>query len=337
VSNEGGEGLGPEWLAYRFDEATNEIHFVDYDRKIRGESAFLAVNNLPERPFRAEPRPRALELAPPSAPIHFVFHSGFCCSTLFTRCFDQPGLATGLSEPNILNDISGWRKRGAAPGEVGRALNDALNLLARPFTGDQAAILKPSTVTNGLAAAMMKLQPQSRAVLMYAPLTDHLTSLAKKGFDGRLWGRQLFLSMRRERLLERIEFTDVEFLGLMDLQIAACAWLGQQQLFADLIGLFPDRVRSLESNAFLAAPEKCVEEGAAFFGLSLSSEQLDAVTTDILARNSKDGKTFGRGDRDADYVSARATYGDEVKKVVTWAEMVAQTASIPLPLAQPIA
>ena len=33
---------------------------------------------------------------------------------------------------------------------------------------------------------------------MYAPLEDLLISIAKKGFDGRLWGRELFLAMRRE-------------------------------------------------------------------------------------------------------------------------------------------
>src|SRR6476659_3854551 len=195
VNREGQEGvLSPEWLAYRFDEATGEIRFVDYDRATRASAAFLFDQYLPDRPFRAEARERAKELAPATAPLHLIFHSGFCCSTLFARCFDQPGLASSLSEPMILNDVVGWRQRGAAPAEVGRLLSDTLGLLARPFEGDQAVVLKPSTIINGLAPAIMKLSAGSRAVVMYAPLEDHLTSLAKKGYDGRRWGRELFMA-----------------------------------------------------------------------------------------------------------------------------------------------
>jgi len=332
VSQEGHELLGPEWLAFRFEEATNQIRFVEYDRETRASVAFLFDKYLPDKPYRAEPRERAVQLAPATAPIHFIFHSGFCCSTLLTRCFDQAGVATGFSEPNIFNDIAGWRSRGATPSEVGRLLNDSLSLLARPFHGDQAAIVKPSTIANGLAAAMMKLRPEARAVVMYAPLEDHLTSLAKKGFDGRRWGRELFLSMRRERLLERIQLTDLEFLGLMDLQIGACSWLGQQQIFADLIERYPGRVRSASSDAFLAQPRETVKDAARLFDLDISNQQLDAVETDVLTRNAKDGKSFDRATREADYDSARATYGDEVERIMKWARLVADTAGIPLEL-----
>jgi hypothetical protein len=184
---------------------------------------------------------------------------------------------------------------------------------------------------------MLKLRPDARAVVMYAPLEDYLTSLAKKGFDGRRWGRDLFMGMRRERLLERIQFSDVEFLGLIDLQIAACAWLGQQQLFADLLNAFPERVRSLESRAFLDHPDDAVKNGARLFGFDLSSDQIESVKANVLTRNSKDGKAFSRGAREADYRAARSTYGDEVEKVAKWATLVADAAGIPTELPEPLA
>ncbi|WP_028968948.1 hypothetical protein [Sphingomonas sp. URHD0057] len=336
MGHEDRDNLGPEWLAYRFDEATDTIRFVDYDRETRGSAPFLAVNHLPERPYRAEPRERAKRLAPATAPIQFVFHSGFCCSTLFTRCFDQPGLATGFSEPNILNDVVGWRKRGALPAEVGRALSDAISLLARPFGGDQLSVVKPSTIANGLAAAMLKLRPEASAVLMYAPLEDHLLSLAKKGFDGRLWGRELFMAMRREQLLDRLGLTDTDFLGLMDLQIAACAWLGQQCLFSDLIEKYPGRVRSLSSDAFLARPKEALEGAAGLFQLALTSEQVSAVAGTVLTRNSKDGTAFGASARDDEYRAARSVYGDEVGKVAEWAALVGEAAGIATDLPHPL-
>ena len=330
------ERLGPEWLAHRFVEGTDEIRFVDYDRATRASVPFLTDTYLPEKPFRVEARGEAVALARATAPIHFVFHSGFCCSTLFARCLDQPGLASTFSEPMILNDVTGWRKRGAPPAEVGKLLNDALDLLARPFEGDQAALIKPSTVVNGLAAAMMRLRPDAKAVVMYAPVEDFVTSIAKKGIDGRLWARELFIGMRREGLVDGLGFSDEQFFGQTDLQIAASAWLGQQRLFAELLTAFPGRVCSLDSKRFLDDPAKAIRAAGRLFGFAVEQAQLEAAMAEALTRNSKDGKPFSRGAREADYRSARAAYGDEIEKVAAWAAAVAEAAQVSLTLADPL-
>jgi hypothetical protein len=336
LGSEVGESLPPQWLAHRFDETRNEIRFVDHDRATRSSVPFLTDDYLPSAPYRAEPRARALQLAPASAPIHFVFHSGFCCSTLFASCFDQPGLATTFSEPMILNDVVGWRKRGASPADVGRLLEDALTLLARPFPGDRAALVKPSTVVNGLAAAMMNVRPEARAIVMHAPLDDFLTSIAKKGIDGRLWVRELFLAMRRESLVEGLGFGDAEFFGQTDLQIAAVAWLAQQRLFHQLVTRFPERVRSLDGSRFLDQPRGSLEAAGKFLGLALSPDQLSTAEAERLSRNSKDGKPYSKGARQAEYRAASAAHGDEIGKVATWARAVASAASVPLEPGNPL-
>ena len=322
------ETLRPQWLAHRFEEGSNQIRFVEHDRATRASVPFLTDQYLPESPIRAEPRDRARALAPAAAPVRFIFHSGFCCSTLFASCFDQPGLASTFSEPMILNDAVGWRKRGAPPAEVGRLLDDALTLLARPFEGDQAAVLKPSTVVNGLAAAMMRLRPDAKAIVMHAPVEDFVTSIAKKGIDGRAWARELFLNMRREGLVEGMGFTDEQFFGQTDLQIAAIAWLGQQRLFGELVRAFPGRVKALDSDSFLERPDRAIEAGAALFRLEISEEQLKAAKAGVLTRNSKDRKPFSRGARKAEYRAARKVHDDEIGKVAVWAAAVAEAASI---------
>lgn len=328
--------LAPEWLAHRFDESRNEVRFVDYDRAARSAAPFLTDDYLPSREYRAEPRDRAKVLAPPAAPIHFIFHSGFCCSTLFAQCFDQPGLATVFSEPMILNDAVGWRKRGAPPVEVGRLVDDALALLARPFEGDQAALVKPSTVVNGLAPAMMGIRADARAITMYAPVEDFVTSIAKKGLEGRLWVRELFLNMRRDGLLGALGFSDEQFFGQTDLQIAGAVWLGQQSLFRDLMARFPERVRSLDSTAFLAGPAAAIDAAGEFFGLTVTPDHIRAAERGPLSRNSKDRKRYSRGAREAEYKAARAAYGDEIDKVAVWARAVSDSAGLPLKLDQPL-
>ena len=58
-------------------------------------------------------REEAAALLGAQAPIHFIFHSAFCASTMLVRALDVPGSAMGISEPVILNDMVGWRRRGA--------------------------------------------------------------------------------------------------------------------------------------------------------------------------------------------------------------------------------
>jgi hypothetical protein len=326
------DALGPEWLAHRFDESSDQIRFVEHDRAARASGPFLTDDYLPQRPFRAIAREEALRLAQASAPVQLVFHSGFCCSTVFAACFDQPGLATTFSEPMILNDVIGWRKRGAAPADVGRLLNDALTLLARPFAGDQAAVVKPSTVVNGLAPAILKLRPAARAIVMHAPLEDFLTSIAKKGLDGRLWARELFLAMRREGLTQGLGFDDEQFFGQSDLQIAAVTWLGQQRIFSQLLETFPDRVRALDSTTFLDAPANAMRAAGALFGLEITAADVATAGQSVMTKNSKDGKSFSRGARAAEYRAARDAYGDEIRKVHGWAEAVAGAARVAVDL-----
>ncbi|MBJ7439558.1 MAG: hypothetical protein JHD35_11100 [Sphingopyxis sp.] len=327
--------LGAEWLAHRFDETTGTIRFVDYDRQMRGAVPFLTDDHLPPRAFRSMTR-EAARVIGQVAPVHFIFHSGFCCSTLLTACLDRPGLASGLSEPMILNDVVGWRMRGASPDSVMSLLTDALRLLARPFPGDPAVVIKPSNVVNGLAAAMLAAQPQARAITMHAPLDDFLVSIAKKGIDGRRWVRELFVKLRAEGRVQSLGFTDLDFLGQTDLQIAAMAWLAQQSLFQSLISGAPDRVRSLDSTTFLAQPDTILTQAAAHFGLPLDSDQLAQILAGPLQRNSKDGRRFTAADRAADYDGSRTAHADEIGKVVLWTHEVARSVGLPATLGAPL-
>lgn len=327
--------LGAQWLAHRFDEATGNIRFVDYDRAARAAVPFLTDDHLPHRAYRSMTRDEARVMAQ-TAPVHFIFHSGFCCSTLLAACLDRPGLASGLSEPMILNDIVGWRMRGAPPEAIGPLLADALRLLGRAFPGDQAVVVKPSNVVNGLAAAMLAIQPQARAIVMHAPLDDFLTSIAKKGLDGRRWVRELFMKLRAEGRVQALGFIDLDFLGQTDLQIAAMAWLAQQSLFRSLIAGAPDRVRVLDSAAFLRQPDAALVRAATHFGLMLDSAELAKILAGPLQRNSKDGGRYSSADRAADYDASRAAHGDEIAKVALWAHEVARTVGIDPTLGAPL-
>jgi hypothetical protein len=144
------------------------------------------------------------------------------------------------------------------------------------------------------------------------------------------------MGMRKEGLVDGLGFSDEQFFGQTDLQIAASAWLGQQRLFVNLLSAFPDRTRSLDSKRFLDDPSRAIRAAGQLFGLELEEPELDTAKAQTLARNSKDGKTFTRGAREADYRSARAAYGDEIEKVATWAAAVAEAAKVGTSLPNPL-
>ncbi|WP_159982525.1 MULTISPECIES: hypothetical protein [unclassified Novosphingobium] len=327
-----------EWLAHRYDPGHDAVHFMAVPRAVHRTASFLTDEFIPAglTPLVIR-RSDALAMAPPPAPIHFVFHSAYCCSTLIARAFDRPGWAMGLKEPVIFNDIVGWRRRGGQGPDMASVLDGVLTLLARPFSPGEAVVVKPSNIANGMAAAMLALRPQSRAVLLHAPLRTYLASIAKKGLDGRLWVRTLLLGLLDDRLVD-LGFTARDHLEQSDLQVAAVGWLAQHALFTGLVERFgPHRVRTLSSAALMGDPAAAMKQLAALFGLPLDAAELGEILAGpAFSRHSKFDTPFAAADRVAEHHAAEHIHAEEIDKVVRWTEVVAQTARIDMRLPAPL-
>jgi hypothetical protein len=320
----------PSWLAHRYVESKDAVQFVPLDRAGHAAVTFITDDHLPaDLPRRELSRREAVTAAPAPAPVHFVFHSAFCCSTLIARAFDRPGVSMALKEPLLLNDMVGWRRRGAAGRDVAEATDGALKLLARPFERGEAVVIKPSNIVNGLIPLLMALRPEAKALFLHAPLPVFLTSVAKKGLDGRLWVRELLAGFRRDGLVQRLGFDDEALFGQTDLQVAATGWLAQQALFAELLPKLGGRAASLDSETLLDRPGEAMAALARHFGLAPASE---AETAAVFGRDSKSGKRFGRAEREAEYAEAGAAHRDEIDKVAAWAAVVAERAGVPMRL-----
>jgi hypothetical protein len=328
--------LAPDWLAHRFDEGSDSIQFVNAPRELRRRVPFLIDEHLPGT---AAPVPvarrEAMGAAPPPAPIHFIFHSAYCCSTLLAAVLDIPGVATSCKEPQILNDMVGWRHRGAPPARVAEVLDNSLRLLSRPFEPGEACIVKPSNIVNGLIDAILKLRPEARCILLHAPLRDFVTSIARKGMTGRLWIRELLSRQLAEGYVD-LGFEPRDYLLHTDLQAGAVSWLAQQAHFARLVRQWPDRVRTLDSEALTARPSETVGRCAEWFGLALDEATRDFVVAEQFARNAKDGSGFAPGQRAAARAEGATIHAEEIDRVVIWAEAVARTARVPMNLALPL-
>jgi len=322
----------PEWLAHRYDPGHDAVHFRRVPRADHARIAFLTDELLPgdKTPIVLRRADAIAAQDQPAAPMHFIFHSAYCCSTLMVRALDIPGTAMGLSEPVILNDLVGWRHRGATPAQLDAVLPDTLTLLARPFARGEAMIVKPSNVVNGFAAAMLAARPNARALLMYAPLRAFLGSVARKQMWGRLWVRDLLVKQLRDDLVH-LGFTDEDYLGLTDLQAAAVGWLAQHALFAKLGTRFGGRVRALDSEVLVARPADTLARATKLFGLALDTKAAERIASGLVfARDAKTGEAFAPGQRRADQRAAEELHADEIDKVAIWADAVARNAGVAL-------
>lgn len=321
-----------EWLAHRYIESEDKVRFVRVPRERHGEVPFLTDDCLGELgPAHDLPAAECLAQVRPG-PLHFLFHSAFCGSTMLVRGFDRPGLAMGLSEPVILNDVVGFRRRGAERRAVARAADVATRLLARPFAAGEAVVVKPSNVINPLAELLLALRPDAKAVFLYAPLETFLISVARKGLGCRLWVRELAEGYLAESFLVPLGLSPAEIFRQTDLQVAAVGWLAQHRHFAGLrekLGV--ERVQLLDSEAMTADPAAAITAVAGHYGLAVDeSTAAEIAAGPAFSRHSKSGQAYSAAARTADYSAARDAYGEEIEVVLAWAEKLAETAGVAL-------
>lgn len=320
-----------QWLAHRYDAAADAVQFRHVTRDQHRAATFLTDEYLgPAERVIAIPRTAAVASAPAPARLGFVFHSAFCCSTLLARAFDIEGTAMGLKEPVILNDLTGWKRRGAQPAMLAQVLDNSLTLLARPFGPGEAVIVKPSNLVNPFIPAMLTMRPEARALLLYAPLPVFLGSITRKGLWGRVWVRDLMVKFIADNLID-LGFAPEDYLKLTDIQAAAVGWLAQHALFARVAERFgPARVATLDSETLLDQPHAAVAGLARLFGLDVDAAAV--ATGPAFTSHSKGGRSFTRAERDAERREIEAPHRDEIEKVAIWAKAVADNAGVKMVL-----
>ena len=323
-------------LAHRYDPGQDAVHFLPVPREVRRAAPFLTDDDLKvDDPPLAVRRADAVAGAAGAARLNFIFHSAYCCSTLLANAYDRPGSAFSLKEPVLLNDLVGWRHRGAAPAQVGAVLGDGLRLMARPWTAGEVGVVKPSNVVNGLIPAMVAARGEAGVLLLHAPLRVYLGSIASKGLWGRRWVRDLLLKQLTDRSVE-LGFEQADYFLQTDLQVAAVGWLAQHALFAKVAAQWPDRVRTLNSETLLADPAAALAALDTLFGVAGDEATREAIVGSVFRRHAKFGSDFSAADRVAGQASALAVHGEEIEAVVGWADAVAANVGLafdlPLPL-----
>jgi hypothetical protein len=326
----------PAWLPHRVDLGRGALEFVRLTRDDHRNLTFLTDDYIgSDAPRRTAPLRDVAgavgTIAP--APVHFVFHSAFCCSTLLARALDVERRAMGLKEPVALMNIADASLGARDRNRFRSTLAVVLSLLARPFGPGEAVVVKPTNIVNPLIEPILTLRPDSKALLLYSPLAGHLRSIAKKGLFGRIWARRVHQSLGRLPAFDP-GYNEAERWLQTDLQVAALLWLQQQAMFARILAAFPGRVRSLDSESLLADPRRTLAMTDRLFGLAIPEAEIAALAAGpIFASHSKRlGESFDTGRRADENARADDAYGEEIAKVVHWAEAVAKHVGVPMRL-----
>ena len=216
---------------------------------------------------------------------------------------------------------------------AGRLRSDALEtvrtLLGRPFAAGEAVVVKPGNEANVLANALLAGAAASRAIFLYAPLPKFLASVASKGMWGRIWGRRLYALLRGDHRLN-FGLSEAELFTLTDLQVSGLAWLVHRAEAVALLAAFPDRVRTLDSETFLARRADALFALGRHFGLALDKDRAKHISAGPAFKaeleESRSGlRWIGRTEQ-----GPNPTTREEIEMVSSWIGAVAQQTGLPI-------
>jgi hypothetical protein len=327
----------PQWLPHSYDPAGFELVSVRLPREAQRDLPFLWDEHFGGAfPKTSHPAGalRGLVAAGPGRPLHFVFHSAFCGSTLLMRALAAAAPIAALKEPAIFNNLTHRIERGGEAAERERT-GVVLALLARGFEGDRGVVVKPTNFATRIALPLLRARPTAKAILLYSDLPGFLYAVARRGVGGRTWGRRLYASYAAATPVD-FGYAPGELYEQTDLQAAALGWMLQMwHLRAVLRQSGAGRTRVLAWSDLLSRPAETLACALTFFGLEAERARAECVAAgEIFSRHSKDpARRYGAADEEARAAAAASAYGEEVDLVVKWAAAVAAHAGLPPPAA----
>lgn len=327
------------WLPDAYDARRDTLTFAHLPREAQRRAVFLDPRFIARAPKSAPAPVAELPAAATEAaagPMHFVFHTGFCCSTLLTRALDIEGVSMGLKEPAVLVSFAEYFSTGRRSPGAHAALGVTLDLLSRPLAAGETQVVKPSIVANHIIPQLLSARRDAKAVVLYSNLDSFLRAIARRGLEGRRFARQIFRQFSGVIPLDT-GIADADMLLLTDLQVAGLAWLMQAEFMQSIAQRFgPARVRVLNSETFLADRAGVLGALADFFGLPCEPARWAGVAeSPVFSEHAKEyGRAFDASARQAQYATAGAAHAEELTMAKDWARALAMRCGAPLMLTE---
>jgi hypothetical protein len=329
------------WFPVGFDARSGEISFVATDRRSVAEQAFLDGRwNRDGLARRRESVKALLGKASQLRPrMNFIWHTGFCCSTLLAKALDHPARNLSLCEPQILVEIADAKRAGAFAHNpsAARIPQVVFQFLGRSFSPGAGVTVKPAPAANHLLPEAA-LHTAGKMLFLYSDCRSFLISIAKMSEDGRKYARRMFLAILADGN-PQAQWPAGQLLKFSDLEIAALVWHMQiAQFRRDWPDVAASRAMSLDCDALLVSPLDTVSKVGAFFELELDGEHLaDVVGGPLFRRNAKNpAEPYDADRRRKDHEAVGRQIGPEIDGIVAWSYQLCSTTPRAMPLSHPL-
>src|SRR6185437_3634744 len=262
----------------------------------------------------------------PTARIHYILISAFCCSTLLARYLDQLGTVLVLKEPGIIAQL-GILKHAHSDltpnlerSEWKEMATLSLNLMSRVFPAQQSVIAKPSDFGNLLGEDLLMHDLRSRILLLSVPLRTFILSVLKSP-RLRNWvrGRAKFW---HKNVARTFGLEDVNLARMNDAARSAYIWIVTNCLWMALRRhAYDGRVLTMNGDFISANPSAALHTLLSFFDIQVQNEDIQRVVeSDASSHHSKrPSEKYSAEDRSLDLSDWERSYGREASEAVEWA------------------
>lgn len=307
----------PELFPLDFDPLAQTVSLVELARIDYERASFL--DGRLERPVVL--RPAYAELAEAARPLpvaaDFIFHIGHVGSTLLSRLLGFHPRIFSLREPQALRTLAqNQTDSGADPGRL-RAF---MALYSRVWTPGERVLLKATSLVSEIAAPLLDLDAQARALMMTVqPATYLATILGGPNSRIELAGAA---PARLSRLRRRLgEVPEPRSEG----ELAAMSWACEMTALAAAVATAPGRAAWLDFDRFLADPRAGLAWALSHLhGAAEPAAVERLVQSGFLSRYSK-APTYAYGPQVREEVlrAAEAEAGEEILKGLAWLDRAA--------------
>jgi hypothetical protein len=334
-----------EWFPAEYDIPTRKLRFVQSSRGTIANETFLGegkwdYSELPQVEYSERALLQYLPETRPKPQINFIWHTGFCCSTLIARLLDVPGRNLSVKEPGVLLLLADVKRQNAmAPGRTfsPRFADLLFYLLGRPFGAGERITIKPTNSCNYVLRDAASLT-EGKHLFLYSDCRSFLISIAKKSEYGRQYARKLYAGIVGDGNVQaRWPVADV--FEMTDLQIASIVWHMQIAEFQRSWPMFESgRAKSLDCDAFLADPLETLVKIDEFLGLGLGRDRLAArIASSVFLQHSKDSMTaYNSEDRHADHARVAGEMKSALDEIVPRSYELCKATPRGAPLSNPL-
>ncbi|HEX4293965.1 MAG TPA: hypothetical protein VHZ29_07515 [Rhizomicrobium sp.] len=298
----------PALYPFAYDPARDALMFVRMD-----EAAYRAASFLDERMnVRGEWAPaaaveQALAGARDVRALHFIFHAGHVGSTLLSRLLDEARGVLSLREPLPLRVVA----EHFSPAR----LEMLLRLWERGFESTQAVVLKATSSTERLAATLLAMRPQSRAVMLNVGAETYLATMLAGENSAADLNAQGAERMHRLATLLGAPAPRPATLG----ELIAMSWAAERLTQADAVRALGARALAVDFDAMLEDVPGTMARVLAHFGLRAEDGRFAASAA--LSRYSKAPEhAYSPSLRRELLTQARKNFASEIRDALGWLE-----------------